>query len=108
MQIGPVNVAPVGWRRTTNGWERAETWSIPDQDTQAVELRNIISRQQFAERSTTMGAALSSILRFVRRIDPVTLACSQVTLLALYIALVFHRESKAKELPCPSKIPPSP
>lgn len=102
LTVGPVDVAPTGWRRTVRGWERAENWPVTDADTQALTLHRVIERQRNAELSWAGGRGLSTIMKFVRSIDPVTLLCTQVTLLALYIALVFHRESKMGKPHCPN------
>lgn len=99
--VGPVDVAPTGWRRTVRGWERAENWPTADGDSQAVALNRVIQKQRNAELSWSGGRGLSTVMQFVRQISPVTLVCSQVTLLALYIALVFHRESKTGNRKCP-------
>ena len=105
LKIGPVNVAPTGWRRTVNGWERAETWPLLDQDSQTSELNRLVIQQRQAVQASLVGKALSACMGFVKSIDPITLVCTQVSLLALYIALVFHREAKSKKQSCPQTIP---
>ena len=102
LSVGPVDVAPSGWRRTVRGWERAEHWPVTDAESQAVTLHRVIERQRNAELAWVGGRGLSTIMKFVRSIDPVTLLCSQITLLAVYIALVFHRESKNGNPKCPT------
>jgi hypothetical protein len=100
LSVGPVDVAPTGWRRTVNGWERAEDWAITDPDTRAATLAKVIEHQQQMEISWVGGRGLSVIMRFVRQINPFTILCLQVSLLATYVFLVFHRESKSAKLKC--------
>lgn len=89
--VGPLDVGPVGWRRTTRGWERAEHWEVSSALSNATQINRVIENQKFQERGTTLSWCVAMVLSFVRRIDPVTLISTQVCLLALYIALVFHR-----------------
>jgi hypothetical protein len=101
--VAAVDVAPVGWRRTRRGWERAENWPITAPNAQATTLNGLIKRQQSAELAWAAGPGLSAAMQFIRRVDPVTIVCVQVTLLALYTALVFNHESKAGSKPCPNR-----
>ena len=100
LRVGPVDVAPTGWRRTVNGWERAEDWAITDPDAQTATLSKVIEHQQQLEISWVGGKGLSGIMRFVRQINPFTLLCAQVSLLATYVFLVLHGESKAAKRKC--------
>ena len=92
--VGPIDVGPIGWRRTTRGWERAEHWEVAVGVSNATQINRVIQKQKFQEQGTSLSWCVAMVLSFVRRIDPVTLISTQVCLLALYVALVFHRRER--------------
>ncbi len=83
--MGPVSVAPTGWRRTANGWENVATWTKPSRP-----LREIVAMQHEREpqwmRSTLAG---------VRGLPPLAFAMLQITAIAAIVAI--GRRSGGKE-----------
>ncbi|XZE52401.1 hypothetical protein SH139x_004094 [Planctomycetaceae bacterium SH139] len=89
-----VDVAPEGWRLTKYGWERAEQWPTSLAATNGTNINALINQQESAESSMFAGQVVERSMRLVRALNPVTLVALEVTLLALLVALVFHRDSK--------------
>lgn len=94
IRVGPVDVAPVGWRKTNRGWERAEEWGHVVANTNTERLSQIVAQQELAEASAAPGRWLHGAFAVLRRVDPITLVSLQICLLALLVAMVYHREAK--------------
>lgn len=93
-RVGPVDVAPVGWRKTNRGWERAEDWGHVVANTNTERLSQIVAQQELAEASAAPGRWLHGAFAVLRRVDPITLVSLQICLLALLVAMVYDREAK--------------
>jgi hypothetical protein len=101
--VGPVDVAPRGWRKTTRGWERAEDWGNVVAATNAERLQQILDRQLMAERATLPTRWLGGLFAAVRRIDPITLVSLQIAAVSLFMAMVYHRDSQRQKVSCGSR-----
>ncbi len=72
----PVDVSPLGWRRTVDGWERAETWKQGGlHATQTI--HHWVAQDRLRERAFT-GTALERL----RQIHPLT--CSLTLVLVVF------------------------
>lgn len=84
-----VDVAPQGWRRTVNGWERAEDWArkiaAPSES-----IDYWITRQRAQESS-----AASRFLRRLSRVHPLVISSS---LLLCVIAIVIRNDHQRKAI----------
>lgn len=100
--IGPVDVAPEGWRRTTYGWERAEDWETSWSARRGEDLNRLIRLQSERENESSHSRLVAKTIGLVQRMDPVTLVSTQLCLLALLFFMVFHREAAAKRKLKPS------
>ena len=89
-----IDVAPEGWRLTKYGWERAEQWPTSLAATNGTNINALIHQQESAESSMFAGQIVERSMRLVQALNPVTLVALEVTLLALLVAMVFHRDSK--------------
>jgi hypothetical protein len=76
-----VNVSPVGWRRTVDGWELAEQWAITSKAERNINQWIAFQRKQEA----SLGQA---ILERVRLIHPLVISTSM--LLVVVAIAMFH------------------
>ncbi|MCC2099476.1 MAG: hypothetical protein KDJ29_21480, partial [Hyphomicrobiales bacterium] len=93
--VGPVDIAPEGWRKTTRGWERAEDWPTSIAASNSIRINDSLRFQQQTEESTAGARFLDSCLRVVRGINPITLVGIQLGLLVILFVSVTRREAKA-------------
>lgn len=70
-------VAPVGWRRTVNGWELAETWLNPRGNS----ARNI--NQWLAIHEKREASSVRACLERIRSVHPLVLSLSLISLVLL-------------------------
>lgn len=77
-------VAPVGWRRTVNGWELAETWLNP----RGGSARKI--NQWLAIHEEREASSVRACLERIRSVHPLVLSLS-LLLLVLLISLAHDR-----------------
>lgn len=91
--VGPVDVAPIGWRLTNRGWERAETWGlVPESPKERI---NGLIRQQKSNESSSVGLrGCAALLSFVQRLDPLVILVIQLMMLAFLVSIVFNRQKK--------------
>ena len=92
--VGPVDVAPQGWRKTTRGWERTDNWANVVAANNGVLINDLIAKQQAAETSTLVGKTLTRSMELVRALNPITLLMIQIMLLAVLATIARQRESK--------------
>jgi hypothetical protein len=88
----PRTVAPVGWRRTVHGWERAEQWGWLPQQRAASELTERIRQQRAAE-----PAWWRSLAAQVQSWHPVSIALTQAALACLIASLAARPETVFRE-----------
>jgi hypothetical protein len=89
VNVEAVNVAPVGWRRTVDGWELAEHWGLsPKTD------RNI--NQWIALQRKQESSLFQVILERVRLIHPLAISTSML-LVVVAIAMIHERGSRSAE-----------
>jgi|GEM_PF-6764161 len=103
--VGPVDVAPIGWRLTNRGWERAETWGlVPESPKERI---NGLIRQQKSDESSSVGLRrCAAVLSFVQRLDPLVILVIQLMMLVFLVSIVFNRQKK--RLLATAAIPPVP
>lgn len=83
-----VDVAPSGWRRTVDGWERAEQWFVPPSRSS----HNI--HQWLAIENTNQSAVVRALLEQFRSIHPLVYSAS-LLMAVLAIVVVNEQASRA-------------
>jgi hypothetical protein len=85
VKIESVNIAPVGWRRTVDGWELAERWGTSKQTVRNLNQWITLQRKQEASLAQV-------ILERLRAAHPLVISTS---LLVVVVAIaMFHERSQ--------------
>jgi hypothetical protein len=95
--IGPLSVPPEGWRLTVNGWEQADLWASTSGAQSAQRINRLIELQSRQESATPLGSIVTKILGMLRRVDPITLASGQISIIAMLLFVArYSRERRMR------------
>ncbi|MGV3486353.1 MAG: hypothetical protein ACO1RT_18180 [Planctomycetaceae bacterium] len=91
-----VDVAPKGWRRTVDGWERAESWFVP------AGHPSYSIQQWLAMEEARQSSIVRASLQHLRQIHPLTFSLG-LLITVLGIAIVTERRADSRR-PLPTAV----
>lgn len=93
---GPSTIAPPGWERIDGNWQRVDGRPLPDPDPDRA-INELIRSQRAVETATAPMRLLATLMLYLRRLDPISLAAAQISIISLLAYRVLRRESARRE-----------
>lgn len=93
---GPSSIAPPGWERVDGNWQRIDGRPLPDPDPDRA-INELIRSQRAVETATAPMRLLATLMVYLRRLDPISLAAAEISIISLLAYRVLRRESARRE-----------
>lgn len=88
---GPRTIAPPGWHRVNGDWQRIDGRPLPDPDPDKA-INDLIRRQRASETASAPMRVLATLMSYLRRLDPITVAAAEISAISMLAYRVLRRE----------------